>query len=338
MPITETELEDRLSEPSPEAIDAVASLSGDIMLLGVAGKMGPSLARMTKRAVEITGKTSRVIGVARFTASGEDGLHAHGIETIRCDLLDERQVSKLPDVENVIAMTGMKFGATGNESLTWAMNAFLPGIVCQKFRHSKIVAFSTGNVYGLSSVAAGGSKETDLLQPVGEYAMSCLGRERMLEHFSRTLGIPMAIVRLNYACDLRYGVLVDLARKVWSGSPIDLTMGYFNTIWQGDANAMTLAAFQHLSSPPWIVNLTGPELLSVRRVCERLAERWSKPVTFVGTESDSALLSNSQLCQQTLGHQRILADELIDLVAGWIESGGRALDKPTHFESRDGKF
>lgn len=335
---TETELENRLSEPSPEAIDAVASLNGDLMLLGVAGKMGPSLARMTKRAVDAAGKKTRVIGVARFSSGGEDWLQAHGVETLRCDLLDERQLAKLPDVENVIYMTGMKFGATGNESLTWAMNAFLPGIVCQKFRQSKIVAFSTGNVYGLSPVAAGGSKESDALNPIGEYAMSCLGRERMLEHSSRTLGIPMAILRLNYACDLRYGVLVDLARKVWAGEPIDLAMGCFNTIWQGDANAMTLAAFRHLASPPWIANLTGPELLSVRTVCERFAGRWKKPARFVGSESDSALLSNATVCQQSLGRQRILADELIDMVAVWIESGGRGLNKPTHFESRDGRF
>lgn len=338
MIITETELEDRLSDPSPEAIDAVASLSGDIMLLGVAGKMGPSLARMTKRALDAAGKNARVLGVARFSAGGGDWLQAHGIETIRCDLLDEQQLAQLPDVENIIYMTGMKFGATGNESLTWAMNAFLPGIVCRKFRRSKIVAFSTGNVYGLSLVAVGGSKESDALNPVGEYAMSCLGRERMLEHFSRTFNIPMAILRLNYACDLRYGVLVDLARKVWSGEPIDLAMGYVNTIWQGDANAMTLAAFRQLASPPWIVNLTGPELLSVRAVCERFSARWKKPVTFVGEESDFALLSDSTLCQQSLGTQRILADDLIDMVARWIESGGRGLNKPTHFESRDGKF
>lgn len=336
--MTETELEDRLSEPSPEAIDAVASLSGDILLLGVAGKMGPSLARMTKRALDAAGKNARVLGVARFSAGGEDWLQAHGVETIRCDLLDEQQLARLPDVENIIYMTGMKFGATGNESLTWAMNAFLPGIVCRKFRRSKIVAFSTGNVYGLSAVAAGGSKESDALNPVGEYAMSCLGRERMLEHFSRTFNIPVAILRLNYACDLRYGVLVDLARKVWSGEPIDLAMGYVNTIWQGDANAMTLAAFRQLASPPWIVNLTGPELLSVRAVCERFSARWKKPVTFVSRESESALLSDATMCRVSLGRQRVLADELIDMVAAWIESGGRGLNKPTHFESRDGKF
>lgn len=338
MSFTEAELEVRLSEPSPEAIDAVASLSGNIMLLGIAGKMGPSLARMVRRAFDACGKTARVIGVARFTAGGEDWLQAHGVETIRCDLLDPAALSRLPDVENIIYMTGMKFGATGNESLTWAMNASLPGMVCQRFPCSKIVAFSTGNVYGLSPVDAGGSKEDDPLQPVGEYAMSCLGRERIFEHFSRALGIPMALIRLNYACDLRYGVLVDLARKVWNGEPVDLAMGYFNTIWQGDANSLTFAAFRHLDSPPWTVNLTGPELLSVRTVCEEFGRRWKRPVQFLGSESPSALLSNSARCLETLGKPRVSAHQLIGWVADWIESGGRQLDKPTHFESRDGKF
>ncbi len=335
---TETELEDRLSEPTPDAQAAIASLTGDVLLLGVAGKMGPSLARMVRRALDATGKTSRVIGIARFSSGGEDWLHAHGIETIRCDLLNPNSLARLPNVPNVIFMTGMKFGATGNESLTWAMNSYLPGMICQKFRESRIVAFSTGNIYGLSPVVAGGSKEKDAPNPVGEYAMSCLGRERMFEYFSRWLGIPMAIIRLNYACDLRYGVLLDLARKVWNDEPIDLAMGYFNTIWQGDANALTLAAFRQVSSPPWVVNLTGPECLSVRTVCEHLADRWHKTPQFFGQESSSALLSDSQRCRELLGSPRISAEMLIDWVADWIEQGGRQLGKPTHFESRDGKF
>jgi nucleoside-diphosphate-sugar epimerase len=335
---TETELEDALSEPSPEAIDAVAALSGDFLLLGVAGKMGPSLARMVRRALDAAGKKARVIGAARFSSGGEEDLHAHGVETIRCDLLNPDELSRLPDVPNVIYMTGMKFGSTGNESLTWAMNAYLPGMVCEKYRRSKIVSFSTGNVYGLSPVSSGGSREGDAVSPVGEYAMSCLGRERMFEHFSRSLNIPLAIIRLNYACDLRYGVLVDVATKVWREEPVDLSMGYFNTIWQGDANAMTLAAFRHVASPPWVVNLTGSELLSVRDVCERLGQRWNKPVQFTGKEANSALLADSQRCFANLGKPRITADQLIDWVAAWIERGGRQLGKPTHFESRDGKF
>jgi len=339
MPITtETDLEDRLSEPTSEAIDAVSALTGDVLLLGVAGKMGPSLARMVRRALDAAGKKSRVIGVARFSSGGEEWLRSHGVETIRCDLLNRDDVARLPDAPNVIFMTGMKFGSTGNEALTWAMNSYLPGIVCERFHQSRIVAFSTGNVYGVSPVAAGGSQEDDPLNPLGEYAMSCLGRERMFGHFSRTLGIPLAILRLNYACDLRYGVLVDLATKVWNDQPVDLAMGWFNTIWQGDANALTLATFRHMNSPPWVVNLTGPEQLSVRAVCEQFAHRWNKPVRFVGAETDAALLSNSQRCCEHLGRPRVAAEELIDRVAAWIERGGRQLGKPTHFESRDGKF
>jgi nucleoside-diphosphate-sugar epimerase len=335
---TEAELEDALSEPSPAAVSALSSLEGDVMLLGVAGKMGPSLARMVRRAFDLLGRRDRVIGVARFTSGGEDWLHGHGVETIRCDLLDSDELARLPDAPNVIFMTGMKFGSTGNESLTWAMNSFLPGLACRRFRRSRIVAFSTGNVYGLSPVARGGSTEDDPPGPVGEYAMSCLGRERMFEHFSRTLGIPIALIRLNYACDLRYGVLVDLARKVWDDQPVDVSMGCFNTIWQGDANALTLAAFGRAASPPWIVNLTGPESLSVREVCERFARRWKKSVRFVGEEGETALLSNSRRCLEMLGRPRVTAETLIEWVATWIERGGRQLGKPTHFESRDGRF
>lgn len=335
---TEAELEEKLSEPTPEAMAALASLSGDFLLLGVAGKMGPSLARMVLRALDALGKSARVMGVSRFTSGGEEELRSQGIETIRCDLLQPGEIARLPDAPNVIFMTGRKFGATGNESLTWAMNSYLPGMICQKYRHSKIVAFSTGNVYGLTAVSNKGSKEDDMPSPVGEYAMSCLGRERILEHFSRTLNIPMAFIRLNYACDLRYGVLVDLAGKVWNGEPVDLAMGYFNTLWQGDANALTLAAFCRVGSPPWVVNIAGLERLSVRTVCEQFAARWKKPVRFVGTEAESALLSDSRRAREMLGTPRVSEETLIEWVADWIERGGRQLGKPTHFESRDGRF
>ncbi|MFN7141778.1 MAG: NAD-dependent epimerase/dehydratase family protein, partial [Limisphaerales bacterium] len=217
------ELDELLSEPTPVAIDTLRRLEGDIILLGVAGKMGPTLARMAKRASDAAGVKRRIIGVSRFSsAEQETELQKHGIETFRCDLLNEEALQHLPDVPNVIYLAGMKFGATGQESLTWAMNTHLPALVCKKYRNSKIVAFSTGNVYGLAPVSSGGSVETDLPNPVGEYAMSCLGRERMFEHFSRTWNIPLAIVRLNYACEMRYGVLVDLAKKIAAGQTIDL--------------------------------------------------------------------------------------------------------------------
>jgi nucleoside-diphosphate-sugar epimerase len=301
--------------------------------------MGPTLARMAKRASDAAGVKRRVIGVARFSSGPlEKQLQSHGIETIRCDLLDPQQLKALPDAPNVVYMAGMKFGSTGNESMTWAMNTFLPGMVSQKYYRSRIVAFSTGNVYGLVPFKSSGSVETDPLRPVGEYAQSCLGRERILEHFSRTLKIPMAIIRLNYAVELRYGVLVDLAQKVFAGIPIDLGMGYCNVIWQTDANAMTLQAFGHAASPPFALNVAGPDLLRVREVCEQFAQRMGKPVKFVGKESPDALLSNAQRGFSLMGKPAVTAPQMIDWIADWLLRGGETLGKPTHFESRDGKF
>jgi nucleoside-diphosphate-sugar epimerase len=335
---TEAQLEERLSEPTPEVIELLGRLPGNIVLLGVAGKMGPTLARMARRASDAAGVRRRVIGVSRFSSENRHAFEAHGVETIPCDLLDEDDVARLPDAPNVIFMTGRKFGSTGDEATTWAMNSYLPGVVCRKYRQSRIVAFSTGNVYGLSPVADGGSRETDVPRPVGEYAMSCLGRERIFEYFSRTLDIPLAILRLNYACELRYGVLVDLAERIWREKPVDLSMSYLNTIWQGDANAMTLRALEHVSSPPWVVNMTGPELLSVRSLSLQFGQLLNKPVRFTGQESATALLSNASLGLEKLGTPRIGAARLIPWIAQWVARGGRSLGKPTHFESRDGRF
>jgi nucleoside-diphosphate-sugar epimerase len=235
-------------------------------------------------------------------------------------------------------MAGMKFGSTAQEAMTWAMNAYLPGMVCHKFHRSRIVAFSTGNVYGLVPVSGAGSVECDVLNPLGDYAMSCVGRERMFEHFSRTMSIRVSIIRLNYACELRYGVLLDLGRRVYAGETIDLSMGYMNVIWQADANAMALASFSHASSPPFVINVTGRQRLSVREVCEQFAQRFSKPVKFSGSESPDALLSNAKLAHELFGPPRVSLEQMIDWIAHWIERGGTTLDKPTHFEVRDGKF
>jgi dTDP-4-dehydrorhamnose reductase len=335
---SDADLDDALSEPTPEVVSTLAGLAGDIILLGAGGKMGPSLARMTRRASDAAGARRRVIAVSRFSGGGEKCFNDHGVETICCDLLNENDVARLPDAANVIFMTGKKFGSTGDEAATWAINSYLPGVVCRKFCHSRIVAFSTGNIYGLSLVSCAGSREDDVPDPVGEYALSCLGRERVFEHFSRSLGTATALVRLNYACDLRYGVLVDLARRIWNEQPVDLTMGHFNTIWQGDANAFTLRAFDHAASPPWIVNVTGPELLSVRAVCEDFSRRMRKPVHFEGVESETALLSHVDRMAQTFGQPQIAAEQLVDWVAQWVMRGGTSLNKPTHFESRSGKF
>ncbi|MCI0683912.1 MAG: NAD-dependent epimerase/dehydratase family protein [Gemmataceae bacterium] len=333
------ELEQLLSEPTQGVIDALRRLDGDIVLLGVGGKMGPTMARMAKRASELAGNKRRVIGVSRFSSPNEESsLQRHGVDTIRCDLLDEAAVARLPDAPNVVFMTGMKFGSTGQESLTWAMNAYMPSIVCKKYRASRIVAFSTGNVYGLVPVAGGGSREGDPPSPVGEYAMSCLGRERMFEHFSGVLGIPMAIIRLNYACELRYGVLVDLALHVWREAPIDLGMGHFNILWQGDANAISLQAFEAVATPPALINVTGPELLSVRQAAERLGGLMRKTPRFIGHEGDTALLSNARPALDRFGPPRVSAEQLTAWVADWVRRDGPTLGKPTHFESREGKF
>jgi nucleoside-diphosphate-sugar epimerase len=265
-------------------------------------------------------------------------LARHGIEPIACDLLDEAQVQRLPDVANVIMMTGFKFGSAGNQSMTWAVNDYVPMLVCSRYRTSRIVAFSTGNVYGLTTPESGGSRESDDLAPIGEYAMSCVGRERLLEHFCRTWSIPMAILRLNYACDLRYGVLVDIASRVARGEPVDITMGSFNTIWQGDANAMALRAFDGLANPPRVLNMTGRETLAIRDVAAQFAELLNKPLQLVGTENPTALLNNAHAAYQFWGTPRFQAAELIEGVAAWIKGGGRLLGKPTHFEARDGKF
>jgi len=332
-------LEDLLSNPSPAAIEALGRLDGDLVILGVGGKMGPSLARMAVRASETAGVKRRIIGVARFSRPGlEAQIRGWGIDTLRCDLLDPDQVGRLPDAANVVVMTGMKFGATGQETLTWAMNAHVPALVAGKYRRGRLVAFSTGNVYGLSPVRIGGSVETDPLNPVGEYSQSCVARERMYEYFSAVYNIPVALLRLNYATEMRYGVLLDLARKVWTGQPLDLTMGHVNVIWQADANAMALCALEHTATPPLVVNLAGPESLSVRRVAEDFAEIFTKPAIFQGAEAEDAYLSNGQLGYRLFGYPRVGVQQLVQWVADWVRRGGATLDRPTHFEVRDGKF
>lgn len=333
------QLDDTLSEPSQAVIETLSRLDGDIVVLGAGGKMGPSLARMAKRASDAASVPRRVFGVDLFPAGDQESLlQSVGIETIRCDLLDPDQLRKLPDARNVVFMVGMKFGATGQEALTWALNVYLPGMVAQKYRNSRIVAFSTGNIYGLTPVTNGGSVETDSPNPQGEYAMSCLGRERIFEHFSHSLGTPMALIRLNYAIELRYGVLVDLAQRVHAGEPVDLTMGHVNVIWQGDAVAMILRAFDHASSPPLVANVAGPEVLSVRRLAEQFGSIMGKPVTFTGAESPDALLSDGQLGYTLFGRPQVSVQRMIRWIADWVMRGGESLGKPTHFEVRNGKF
>ncbi|HTU89770.1 MAG TPA: NAD-dependent epimerase/dehydratase family protein [Gemmataceae bacterium] len=333
------ELEDRLSEPTPSVIETLGRIEGDLIVLGAGGKMGPSLARMARRASDAAGVRRRILAVSRFSCiQAEASLQAHGIETRRCDLLDPDQLKELPDTANVIFMTGLKFGSTGREALTWATNAYLPGLVCQKYRRSRIAVFSTGNVYGLTPVAQGGSRESDALRPLGEYAMSVVGRERLFDFFSRRLDIPVALLRLNYATELRYGVLVDVAQHVRARQPIDLSMGYVNAIWQGDANAMALQALARAASPPCVLNIAGPELLSVRQVAEQFGQLLSQRVVFQGQESAEAFLSNAQQAHRWFGYPRVCAAQMMEWIAAWVRADGVNLGKPTHFDVRNGCF
>lgn len=332
-------LEENLSRPWDRTLELFRRIDGDLMLLGVAGKMGPTLARMARRACDAIGSPRRIYGVSRFQNPGvRTELEAWGIETIACDLLDEAAVARLPRTPWVIAMPGMKFGTQSQPANSWAMNCYLPAIVARHFRQSRLVVFSSGNVYGLVPVQSGGSRETDELRPVGEYAMTVLGRERMFEYFSRLQEMPVALLRLNYATELRYGVLVDLALKVWREDTIDLSMGYVNVIWQGDANAMALQALEQTDSPPRPLNLAGPDILRVRDVCERFAARLDKRPKFAGKESDEALLNNATASYELLGRPQVSVDEIIEWTATWVRRGGKLLGKPTHFESRDGRF
>jgi nucleoside-diphosphate-sugar epimerase len=333
------ELDDLLSKPTDATVLSLGQLEGDIIVLGVAGKMGPTLARMAKRASEEACVKRRLIGVSRFSSPVlELQLREWGIETVGCDLLDRKSLAALPEAANVVYMAGMKFGSTGQESLTWAMNSYLPGLVSERYCKSRIAVFSTGNVYGLVPVSQGGSREEDPLNPVGEYAMSCVGRERIFEHFSRANQIPMTILRLNYATELRYGVLVDIAQRVHAGEAVAVTMGYLNAIWQGDACAMALQSLRHASVPPLVLNIAGPELLSVREVAQQFAEKLGKPVRFDGAEASDALLSNVQRAHQLFGSPRVSAAQMMTWIADWLSRRGVTLAKLTHFEDRAGRF
>ncbi|MGH9339637.1 MAG: NAD-dependent epimerase/dehydratase family protein [Acidobacteriota bacterium] len=332
-------LEDALSQPYPEDIEVAGRLGGDVLVLGAAGKMGPTLVHRVRKALSSAGSKSRVYAVSRFTdAEQKELLDSAGVKTVVADLLDEEALKSLPDCPYVIYMAGRKFGSSSREDLTWAMNAYLPGRVADRFKSSRIVAFSTGNVYPLAPVSSSGSKESDPPSPIGEYSQSCLGRERILEYFSREHSIPMCILRLNYAVEARYGVLVDIAERIWTGQPVSVTTGYFNVIWQGDANSVCLRAFDICKSPPEILNLTGPGKLSVRQLAEEFGRRFERPAVLEGTEEPTAFLSNPERCLQLFGPPRVSLDQVLDLVTHWIQIGGPTLNKPTKFEVRDGKF
>lgn len=334
----EPHLDHLLARPTPADVAFARSLEGDVIVLGAGGKMGPSLARRAKRALEAAGAPGRVVAVARFSEPGlANALARDGIETIACDLADAAAVARLPRVANVLFLAGRKFGSTERPDLTWVHNVVVPALVAPHFADSRIVVFSTGNVYPLSAPGAPGSTERDATGPVGEYAQTCLGRERIFEHAAGERGTRSLLLRLFYAVDLRYGTLVDVARRVFEGEPVDLGAGRVNAIWQGDANSYAFRALALCACPPRPLVVTGPEFVSVRAVAEEFGRRFGRPARFTG-EPGPALLGDPSLCVSLLGEPDVPLARLVDWVAGWVERGGRSLGKPTHFEATDGRF
>jgi nucleoside-diphosphate-sugar epimerase len=336
---SEAQLEDILAEPSDADVQCVSRLRGDVLIIGAGGKMGPSLARRIQRAVSRAGSSTRVMAASRFSSGdARVQLDADGVRTIACDLLDQNQLAALPRTEFVLFLAGRKFGTVDRTDLTWVTNTVVPARVAEHFCRSRMVVFSTGNVYPLVPINGPAPTEDDAPAPVGEYAQSCLGRERVVEFVSRERGMAAVIVRLNYAVDLRYGTLVDIARHVFAGEPIDLTMGYFNAIWQGDANSYAFRSLELCAAPPAILNVTGPERISAREIAEWFGSAFARPVRFVNHEREVALLSDSRRCRARLGEPAVPLHLLRQWVAHWVAAGGISLNKPTHFEVVDGRF
>jgi hypothetical protein len=328
-------LDELLCRPSQALIDDLNKIDGDIMVLGVGGKMGPTLAGLAKAALP----DRRIIGVARFSEPGvKEWLDARGIEIINCDLLDEAAIHRLPQIPNIIFMAGRKFGAEGNLALTWAMNTHVPALVAQTFRHSRIVAFSTGCVYPFVPVDGKGSDETMPPDPPGEYAQSCVGRERMFEYFSQQFKTPGRLFRLNYAIDMRYGVLHDIATKVAKGTPIDVSLGHVNFIWQGDASAQALRCLAHCNTPTSPINVSGHQILAVRDLAAQFGRLFGKAPVIVGKEEPTAWLTNTSQAVKMFGLPIVDTAQLMTWTADWVARSMPSLGKPTKYEVRDGRY
>jgi nucleoside-diphosphate-sugar epimerase len=336
---SEEQLDEIMTRPRPALIEFIKTLKSPLVLLGAAGKMGPSLAVLARRAAEAAESDLKIIAVSRFSSSdARTWLESRGVQTIARDLLERDALRPLPDSENVVYLVGLKFGTQQNPSLTWAVNTLVPTHVVERYRGSRMVALSTGNVYPLSPVSGLGSVETDSLTPLGEYCNAAVARERLFEYSARKHGTPLAVLRLNYAVDLRYGVLLEIAQKVWAGAPVDVTTGCLNCLWQGDANEMILRSLGLAAAPPAAFNLTGAARLSVRELALRFGELMSRPVEIVGREAETALLSNSARLCAALGAPATSLELLLKWTAHWVMQGGKVLGKPTRFEVRDGKF
>lgn len=335
----EAALDELMTRPRAALIEFVKTLKGPLLVLGAGGKMGPTLAVLARRAIEAAGAKLDVLAVSRFSnPQSRRWLEERGVKTLSCDLLDPRKVKRLPDAYNIIYLAGFKFGTTDAPWNTWAINTLVPSNVAVRYPESRIVALSSGNIYGLSPVTKGGSVETDVLQPVGEYANACLARERLFEYYSRANNTPIALIRLNYAVEMRYGVLRDVAQKVWDGRPVDVTMGHLNCIWQGDANEYIIRALAETATPAAVLNLTGAPVLAVRDLAEQFSRLMKKPVQFTGQESPEALLSNPARICKKFGKCPTRLKNVLRWTAHWVQQGGATLNKPTHFESKDGKF
>ena len=338
--LTQESLEDQLSLPTPAVLETLRQLQGDVMILGAGGKMGPTLARMVRRGFDALGRTDRTVyAVSRFSdPAAMAWLQAHGIQAVPCDLLDRAAVQALPDVPNIIFMAGQKFGTRAAPELTWVMNTLVPAIVAERYARSRIVVFSTACVYPLVASGSTGSREEDPLAPPGDYANSCVGRERIFTHFSNQNGTPLLMFRLSYAIDLRYGVLHDVAQKVSQGQPVDVTMGHANVIWQGDANARAIQCLGHTGSPPVALNVTGLEPVSIRWLAGRFGQLLGKQPVITGSEGPSAWLFDASKSYAWFGPPTVSLEEMIEATAQWVGQGGQSLGKPTHYETRDGNF
>jgi len=339
MPIDERSILMDISEPDEGVVRTLWAMPGDLLMLGAGGKIGHGLALMAKRAFEQGGKKNRVIAVSRFSSkASQKALEDDGITTISCDLADADAVAKLPDASDIVYLAGQKFGTADGPAVTWMLNTFVPGVVAKRWVKSRIAVYSSGNVYPFTPVDSGGPTESHPVGPIGEYAQSVLGRERVFEFFSRTNGTKMTTIRLNYANEPRYGVLVDLANRLLAGDTIDIAQGYVNILWQGDCNRATLRSFEIANSPPTILNLAGPETIPVRDLLNKLAKALGVKAKIIGEPAPNALLSNSKYCWQTFGPPKVTPDQMIERVTAWLKQGGATMGKPTHFEVRDGKF
>jgi nucleoside-diphosphate-sugar epimerase len=332
-------LDELLSRPTAALVSAIQSLRSPLLVFGASGKMGPSLCVQARRAATAAQVDLRIVAISRFSdPRTRPWLEAQGVETMVADALDRRGLEPLPDSENVVYLVGLKFGTRQNPSLTWAVNALAPAHVAERFPTARIVALSTGNLYRLTPVASGGATENDAPAPVGEYAGAALARERIFEHCSRIRGTPIVVLRLNYAVELRYGVLREIAQKVWAKEPIDLTTGYFNCIWQGDANEMILRSFPLTAAPPAVFNLTSPATLSVRDLAERFGQQMGRTPVFVGAAADTALLSNPNRLCDALGSPPTALEDMVRWTAAWVMDGRESFNKATHFQVRDGRY